>query len=162
MAANDEETQPVRPIEEHGEGAPPAVRPGEQRPVREREHDHPTTEAPARPHRAERREPPAPRKPWYRRPLPLLAAAVILVGILIVVGLWWWNSRKYVSTDDAFISGHIVRIAPRVAGRVLHVYIDDNQDVKAGQLMVEIDPADFQIRLEQAQAALGEAQGRLG
>ncbi|CAI9085061.1 HlyD family secretion protein [Candidatus Methylacidiphilum fumarolicum] len=59
---------------------------------------------------------------------------------------------SYETTDDAFIAGHIIRIAPKVAGHVVGYYIDDNMDVKKGQLLIEIDPRDYQSRVAIAQA----------
>ncbi|CAB4242980.1 Multidrug resistance efflux pump [Methylacidimicrobium sp. AP8] len=56
------------------------------------------------------------------------------------------------TTDDAFIAGHIIRIAPKVAGHVVGYHIDDNMDVKKGQLLIELDPRDYQARVALAQA----------
>lgn len=56
------------------------------------------------------------------------------------------------TTDDAFIAGHIIRVSPKVAGHVVGYHIDDNMDVKKGQLLIEIDPRDFQARVALAQA----------
>jgi membrane fusion protein (multidrug efflux system) len=88
--------------------------------------------------------------------LGLIAAAAIIGGVL-----WWLEARQYVSTDDAFIDVHMVRMAPQVAGRVRRVLVDDNQLVTAGQKLVELDPADYQARLAQAQASQASAQGKL-
>jgi membrane fusion protein (multidrug efflux system) len=78
----------------------------------------------------------------------LIAAAAVITG----GALWWLQARHWENTDDAFIDVHMVRIAPQVAGRVARVLVDDNQEVSAGQLMVEIDPAYFQAKLDQAVA----------
>ncbi|TFE70643.1 HlyD family secretion protein [Methylacidiphilum caldifontis] len=59
---------------------------------------------------------------------------------------------SFETTDDAFIAGHIIRISPKVAGHVVGYYIDDNMDVKKGQLLIEIDPRDYQSRVALAQA----------
>ncbi|VVM04529.1 Multidrug export protein EmrA [Methylacidimicrobium cyclopophantes] len=56
------------------------------------------------------------------------------------------------TTDDAFIAGHIIRVSPKVAGHVVGYHIDDNMDVKKGQLLIEIDPRDYQARVALAQA----------
>ncbi len=56
------------------------------------------------------------------------------------------------TTDDAFIAGHIIRVSPKVAGHVVGYHIDDNMEVKKGQLLIEIDPRDFQARVALAQA----------
>jgi len=101
------------------------------------------------------------------------ARYVVLFSILIllmVIGgtIWWMNAQSYESTDDAFIDAHIVRIAPQIAGRVVTVAVNDNQDVKKGDLLIEIDPADYQAKLDQALAhrdaslsALTQAQAQL-
>ena len=88
------------------------------------------------------------KKPWYRR--PLLVGLLMLMVIVGAVGgtLWWRHSRKYQSTDDATIDVVVQRVSPQIAGRVLRVLVNDNQDVAVGTVLVELDPADFQDRLE--------------
>ena len=87
-----------------------------------------------------------------RSPLLFILPLVVIVAAG-VLGFWWFGARDWESTDDAFIDVHAVRVAPQVAGRVLRVRVDDNQLVKRGDILVEIDPADFQARLDQALAA---------
>jgi membrane fusion protein, multidrug efflux system len=87
-----------------------------------------------------------------RRPI-LVVLPLLLVVIAAGLGLWWYDARDWESTDDAFIDAHMVRVAPQVAGRVLQVRVNDNQLVKRGEVLVEIDPADFQAKLDQAVAA---------
>jgi membrane fusion protein (multidrug efflux system) len=89
--------------------------------------------------------------------------AIGAVFLLLAAGLaYYLHIISFESTDDAFIDGRIVPISPRVSGHVAHVYIDDNQKVKAGDLLLEIDPRDYQARLDAAKAALhaAEASGR--
>jgi membrane fusion protein, multidrug efflux system len=84
--------------------------------------------------------------------LAFLAAAVI-------GGIRLWNYlESYESTDDAQIDGDIYAITSRITGTVKAVYVEDNQSVKAGQLLVELDPRDYDVSLEQAQAALNESR----
>ncbi len=87
-----------------------------------------------------------------------------MVLLILVIGglLYWLHSRHYTSTDDAYIDGRIVTIAPQVSAPVLARHIDDNQLVQKGDLLIELDPTDFEVALEQAQAQLESAQGRLG
>ncbi len=105
--------------------------------------------------------PPAgPGRPGRRRPLwfGLAAAAAIL---LVIFGLPYLRyARTHESTDDAFIDGHVVAISPKVASNVIRVHIDDNSRIKAGDLLVELDPRDFEARLAQARGnlAAGEAE----
>jgi len=82
--------------------------------------------------------------------LLLGGGAALLVG-LISLFLYYHNRE---STDDAQVDGHITAVASKVYGRVGQVLIDDNQQVRAGQVMVKIDPRDYQAALDQAKAAL--------
>ncbi|HUK43622.1 MAG TPA: HlyD family secretion protein [Candidatus Bathyarchaeia archaeon] len=91
---------------------------------------------------------------------------LLLIGGLAVVAAvalgFYLHSRNRVSTDDAQVDGHIVPIAAKISGSVEQVLVDDNQQVKAGDVLVRIDPRDYQARLDQARAALAiaEAQAR--
>lgn len=90
----------------------------------------------------------------------LFAVAVLLLAA--VAGTWlWYSGRDIETTDDAFIESDVVNIAPRVGGTVLSVAVKDNQMVKTGDLLFEIDPRDFQLRVDQAQAALAAAEARV-
>jgi len=83
----------------------------------------------------------------------LLVAAIILIGVIIAV--WYYlRSQSYESTDNAFVEGDIIQVSPRVAGQVLRVHVTDNQHVNKGDLLVEIDPADYQARLAEAEGKL--------
>ena len=83
------------------------------------------------------------------------AAAVAATGVSIA---YYVHSLSFESTDDAFIDGHVVPVSSRVPGHVAKVYVEDNQLVKKGDLLAELDPADFETRLAAAQAALQAAQ----
>jgi membrane fusion protein (multidrug efflux system) len=85
---------------------------------------------------------------------------VIAVVILLVLGagFWYWRSTFSEDTDDAQVDGDIYQISSRIAGQVINVYVQDNKPVEKGQLLVEIDPKDQQVALEQAQANLASAQ----
>src|SRR6267142_629840 len=97
-------------------------------------------------------EAPAPKgfaNPNVRRAL-LLGGTVLLAA---VVGLLsYYHNRE--STDDAQVDGHITPMASKVYGRVAQVLVEDNQPVKAGQVLVKIDPRDYQAALDQAKASL--------
>ncbi len=82
-----------------------------------------------------------------------LAVVALVFGVLYYV-----RSLSHESTDDAFIDGHIIAVSPRVAGHVARVYVTDNQWVKAGDRLIDLDPADFQVRLDAAEATLAAAQ----
>jgi membrane fusion protein (multidrug efflux system) len=87
----------------------------------------------------------------------VMVAAVLLAAIGTVRYLYY---RDRVSTDDAQVDGHLVAMAPRIPGTISEVLVRDNQPVKAGQVLVRIDPRDYQARLDQAQAALEAAQAQ--
>jgi len=86
--------------------------------------------------------------------------AAQLVGIIVVLGaavltLWVWNiTERHPRTDDATARANVVGIAPRVRGQISKLNVQDNQAVAAGDVLFEIDPADYQISLEKAKAAL--------
>ncbi|MGH8218371.1 MAG: efflux RND transporter periplasmic adaptor subunit [Steroidobacteraceae bacterium] len=90
----------------------------------------------------------------------LIAALVVLVVIAAAV-IWWLLTRNVESTDDAYVDARLVRLSSQIAGRVLHVYADDNRRVSKGELLVEIDPADATARLDQAQAQVGQAEAQI-
>lgn len=89
--------------------------------------------------------------------LPAAAALVLIItGIIAAI-----MSTFYQSTDDAFIEGRIISIAPRVSGPVVNLLVDDNEPVKKGDLLLEIDSNDYRVKLMQAEAKLAEAKARL-
>src|SRR5689334_24145217 len=100
-------------------------------------------------------------RPLYRRPAFLLAALIVLL-IAVIVGIrYWLYASSHESTDDAFIDAHVTAVSPKVSGYVMKVYVQSNQQVKKGDLLAEIDPRDYEARLEQAKAALSAGQARL-
>ncbi len=97
-----------------------------------------------------------------------MAKAVNKVRILAIIallavagGLYAFLHRNEISTDDAAIEATVVTVSPRVGGYVKSLYINDNQIVKAGDVLLEIDPADYLIKLERAQASLDAARANL-
>ncbi len=101
------------------------------------------------------------KRPLYRRPAFLIAAVIVLL-IAAAVGLrYWLYARSHESTDDAFIDAHITPVSPKVSGYIAKVHVESNQQVKKGDLLVEIDPRDYEARLDQAKAALAAGEARL-
>lgn len=96
-----------------------------------------------------------------RRPVASAAISVLVLGGLAYGGYLWQYSRTHVSTDDAYVAGHIAPVSARVAGTVVEVPVSDNQDVKAGDVLVRLDPRDYEVALAQARAAVEAAQGEL-
>src|SRR5882762_11974391 len=96
-----------------------------------------------------------------KHPLGVAAGAVALV-IAVIGGVLLWNYvRSYESTDDAQIDGHLNSISPRISGTVTAVYVEDNQNVTAGQLLAELDARDYATALAQAKAANVQAEAQL-
>jgi membrane fusion protein (multidrug efflux system) len=85
---------------------------------------------------------------------------IIAVVLLLICGaaFWYWRSTFTEDTDDAQVDGDIYQISSRIPGQVLHVFVQENTMIKKGDLLVEIDPKDQQVALEQAQAQLANAQ----
>ena len=92
----------------------------------------------------------------FRRPSVIVATAALLIAGIGYGGFATFHSFTHESTDDAFIDVHFVAVAPKIAGRVAVVHVDDNQVVKKGDVLVEIDPRDFQVALAQAKANLAK------
>src|ERR1700724_2091750 len=85
----------------------------------------------------------------------LILGAIVLVAVAIGLFLYYQNRE---STDDAQVDGHITPIAAKISGRVQEVLVRDNEPVKAGQVLVKIDPRDYQAALDNANGALAWAQ----
>jgi membrane fusion protein, multidrug efflux system len=93
--------------------------------------------------------------------LPWVIASTVVLGFVAVV-LWRiYAPSPDVWTDDAYVSVHYATIAPRVPGQVTLVRVDDNDRVKAGQVLAELDDRDFSVALEQAQAQVAAAQASI-
>ncbi|WP_201251550.1 MULTISPECIES: HlyD family secretion protein [Pantoea] len=102
-------------------------------------------------------------QPERKRPgkKPLIILAVVVV-VMLIVGFWFWfSTRNIETTDDAFTEGDAVTIAPKASGYVVKLLVKDNQRVKKGDLLVEIDPSDNRAQREQANAQLGLAVAQL-
>ncbi|HET9925781.1 MAG TPA: HlyD family secretion protein [Methylomirabilota bacterium] len=84
-------------------------------------------------------------------------AAVLTLSALAYGGYVWWQSLKRVATDDAYVEGSVVVISAKVAGHVAEVLMDDNRAVKAGDLLLRIDPRDYAAKRDQAKAAVAVA-----
>ncbi|QMW21603.1 HlyD family secretion protein [Sandaracinobacteroides saxicola] len=100
----------------------------------------------------------APRVPTSKRAIPL----IILAGVALGGGGWWYSGRDLVSTDDAFVEAHVSEIRAEVAGRITAMRVRDNQVVAMGTPMFDIDPATYQIRVDRAEATLGQTQAQIG
>lgn len=84
---------------------------------------------------------------------------IVVLVVLVLAGLgFWWRSTFSEDTDDAQVNGHLIQISARIAGQVAKVDVDENQFVKAGDEIAQLDPRDYQIAVENAEAALASAQ----
>jgi membrane fusion protein (multidrug efflux system) len=113
-----------------------------------------TTDTPARGPQA---APPSAR-PFYQRRAVRIAGLVLLVVLLVAAGVYWWRSGSHVSTDDAFVEGRIVRISAQVAGQVAKLAVTDNQWMKQGELLVQLDDREHRAQAEQATAEARAAE----
>ena len=82
---------------------------------------------------------------------------VIVVVAIVAAGLWW-RSTFSEDTDDAQVNGHLIQVSARIAGQVTKDYVDENQKVNAGDPIVDLDPRDYQVAVENAEAQLANAQ----
>lgn len=100
-------------------------------------------------------------------PPPKRRKTVLFIGLAVLVlaavgGVFWWlHARNFATTDDAFVEGHVIAITPQVSAKVLAVHIEDNQQVKKGDPLVDLDPTDYQVALAQVKAAEAAAKGKL-
>jgi membrane fusion protein (multidrug efflux system) len=106
------------------------------------------------------KEPPH-KPPPYKRPAVVIPVVVVLIFGLVAGVLYWLHARHFESTDDAYVDGHVVQISPQVPAQVLALHVQDNQFVHKGDLLIELDPTDYQLALEQAKAQAGSAEGKL-
>lgn len=99
--------------------------------------------------------------PLFHRTGVIIGVAVVLVcGVLYLANIFV-HSLTHESTDDAFIDAHIVSVAPKIAGKIAAVHVQDNELVKRGQLLLEIDPRDIAATVTQRSAAVDVAKAHL-
>ena len=106
---------------------------------------------------AEKGSPVHPRRKW----LILAGLVVVLAGVAWLVVPWVITALNTVSTDDAYVDGHVTLVAPRVYGQVKQVLVDDNYRVKKGDVLVRLDPEPYQVQVAIKKAAVDVAQSNL-
>jgi membrane fusion protein (multidrug efflux system) len=114
--------------------SPKAARPGLRQRLRTRAHDH---------------------------PVRVTLELIVFCGVLVGVVLYWLHARHFEDTDDAQIDAHISPVGARIEGTVTAVHVDDNQWVAAGDPLVDLDPRDYEVALERAEAQEREARAQL-
>src|SRR5579862_94290 len=95
-------------------------------------------------------------RPHHRRNLGLVMLLLLVAAAAAVPG--WRYLSSYEDTDDAQVDGHIIAVSSRINGTIVGVYVVDTQPVREGQLLADIDPADYVVAVEGARARLGQAQ----
>lgn len=100
--------------------------------------------------------PPAAERSGRRRAFTIFFLVLLLAGAGIF--FYWLHARQFESTDDAFVEMHLAPIGARVDGTIVKVYVEDNQFVHAGDPLVDLDPRDLQVAVDQATAVLSQAR----
>jgi membrane fusion protein (multidrug efflux system) len=126
------------------------------------EPSHPATSSESKPERdAETIQPPI-AGPAAKRPLwTWIAGSVVVVLALTEAVPYTINAFRTVSTDDAYVNGHLTYVAPRISGQVVEVLVDDNNRVQRGNLLVQLDKEPYRVQVDIATAALAVAQADL-
>src|SRR5260221_6636332 len=100
--------------------------------------------------------------PTKLKPFFVLAIGLAIPILAVVLSLAAWNfNERHPRTDDGVARANLIGVAPRVSGPIIKVNVSDNQSVKSGDLLFEIDPADFELAVEQAQAALASSDRQI-
>ena len=106
-------------------------------------------------------EPPGKAKQFIKSPLRPILVIIVVAVLLVLIGLRIWHYEStHVSTDDAYTAGHVHQISPRVNGLVLELWVDDNQHVEQGDLLIKLDPKDSNVACARAQADLEQSRRR--
>jgi membrane fusion protein (multidrug efflux system) len=93
-----------------------------------------------------------PKKPFVWTPLKIWGLVIIAVILIVLGTIYFIYTSHHETTDDAYTTGHIHNISSRVTGTVIAVLVDDNQFVKQGQVLVQLDPRDYQVKVDEARA----------
>ncbi|MCC2957162.1 HlyD family secretion protein [Massilia sp. IC2-477] len=107
---------------------------------------------------------PAPAAPVKTPPNKRVLGVVALIALVALGagGRMWYRSSHFVETENAYVTGRVHPVSSRVAGVVTRVLVDDNQIVKAGDVIAELDPADHRVRIEQIEAQIASAEQQIG
>jgi membrane fusion protein (multidrug efflux system) len=101
------------------------------------------------------------KKPQRRKIIVLILFCALVVGGALAVFWYLQYASTHISTDDAFVDGHVHVIAPKISGTIRGIMVKDNQRVARGDLLVEIDPIDYRVRVEDAASAFQAESARI-
>ncbi len=90
----------------------------------------------------------------WRKPTAMIIGILTVAGAVALTLAVWRSSERHPRTDDAIVRANVVGIAPRVRGQIAKLHVQDNQEVAEGDVLFEVDPADYELALAKAQAAL--------
>lgn len=93
--------------------------------------------------------------------IPMLVAAVVGLGLIAGVGVWWTNKQRYEKTDNAYVQADTVTVSPQIDGYVAEVLVADNQRVEAGQVLVRLDGSQSEAKLAQAVAKVAALEAAI-
>jgi len=93
-----------------------------------------------------------PKKPFKWTPLKIVGLVVLALVLIAAGTIYYIHASHHATTDDAYTTGHIHSISSRVPGTVMAVLVDDNEFVRQGQVLVRLDPRDYQVKVDEAQA----------
>ncbi len=110
---------------------------------------------------ADHSPPPPPVSPTAGRRRAFTIFFLILLVVAAGAVIYWLHVRQFESTDDAYVEMHLDPVSPRVDGTIVKVYVEDNQFVHAGEPLVDLDPRDFQVSVDQASAMLNQARSQV-
>jgi membrane fusion protein, multidrug efflux system len=100
---------------------------------------------------------PAPKRHWLLK----VVVGLVVIGVALAAVPWVLRSLRTVSTDDAYVNGHVTFVAPRVSGQVVRVLVDDNNRVHKGDLLVQLDREPYQVQVNIAASAVAAAAADL-
>jgi membrane fusion protein (multidrug efflux system) len=125
--------------------------------------NHPPAANPPPPAPASAPDKPTAATTWRRLAIPLVCVVAAFVFIALATTRWdlWIGSARTQTTNDAYVRADVSQLSSRVAGEVKTVTVSDYQRVKAGDVLVEIDPSDYEAQVAQAEAAVAGAQAAL-
>ena len=96
-----------------------------------------------------------------KKKIAIIALAVLLISAAVAVFYYLSYKAVHISTDDAFVDGRIYAVAPKIAGTIKAVHVTDNQTVKKGDLLIEIEPADYAARVSEAMSSADAEKAKL-